>query len=88
MINLHYCLLTAFFFTLLSIPVIRIVRKNKQFLDQPSERASHQISIQHLRCSHFFQLTFSIIFWIDLSEYTSLRYVVKHAYHIFYRRYR
>ena len=72
MINLHYCLLTAFFFTLMSIPVIiRIVRKNEQFLDQPSERTSHQISIPTFGgIAIFFSLLFSIIFWINLSEYT------------------
>ena len=64
MINLHYCLLTAFFFTLLSIPVIiRIVRKNKQFLDQPSERASHQISIPTFGgVAIFFSLLFQLFF--------------------------
>ena len=76
MIDVWLSILTAFLITFLSIPtVINIVRQNEKFLDKPmSDRASHKVSVPTFGgVAIFCGILFSIIFWINLAEYTLLQ---------------
>ena len=79
MLDVILSISTAFFITFLTIPiVISVVKKNEKFLDKPSsDRASHKISVPTFGgIAIFCAILFSIIFWINLSKYTSLQPVL------------
>lgn len=76
MLDIILSISTAFLLTFLTIPiVISVVRKNEKFLDKPSsDRASHKISVPTFGgIAIFCGILFSIIFWINLAEYTVLQ---------------
>ena len=76
MLNIILSILTSFLITFLTIPiVISVVRKNEKFLDKPSsDRASHKISVPTFGgIAIFCGILFSIIFWINLAEFTVLQ---------------
>ena len=76
MTDIIFCILTAFLITFFTIPiVINIVRQNHKLLDKPiSDRASHKVSVPTFGgIAIFCGILFSIIFWINLAEYTVLQ---------------
>ena len=76
MLEIILSISTAFLITFLTIPiVISVVKKNEKFLDKPnSDRASHKISIPTFGgIAIFCGILFSIIFWLNLAEYTVLQ---------------
>ncbi len=75
MLNIVFAILTAFLITFLVIPiVIRVVRQNESLLEQPTERASHKISVPTFGgIAIFFGLLFAMIFWVDLAPYEKLQ---------------
>lgn len=67
---------TAFLVTLITIPiVINVVRQNEKFLDKPSsDRSSHKVSVPTFGgIAIFCGILFSIIFWINLAQYSDLQ---------------
>ena len=76
MTDIIFSILTAFLITFFTIPiVINIVRQNHKLLDKPiSDRASHKVSVPTFGgIAIFCGILFSIIFWINLAEYTVLQ---------------
>ena len=76
MLDIILSISTAFLITFLIIPiVISVVKKNEKLLDKPiSDRASHKISVPTFGgIAIFCGILFSIIFWINLAEYTVLQ---------------
>ena len=76
MLDIILSISTAFLITFLTIPiVISVVNKNEKLLDKPSsDRASHKISVPTFGgIAIFCGILFSIIFWINLAEYTVLQ---------------
>lgn len=71
MLEVYLAILTSFWITFISIPiVITVVRKNDALLDRPTERASHNVSIPTFGgIAIFFGILFSMIFWLDLALY-------------------
>ena len=86
MLNVIFAISTAFFITFLTIPiVINVVRKNEKFLDTPSERASHKTSVPTFGgIAIFLGLLFAIVFWINLSEYANMQYLLSSILIIFF----
>lgn len=74
--DIIFSIITSFLITFFTIPiVISVVRKNDKFLDKPSsDRASHKIGVPTFGgIAIFCGILFSIIFWINLAEYTVLQ---------------
>ena len=78
MLDVVFPILTSFLITFLVTPiVIRVVRNNKSFLEQPTDRASHKVSIPTFGgIAIFFGILFSMIFWMDLTTYTELQSIL------------